>query len=119
MHIPILGVGATALRDYGEVIHTVSGSCLGVIFRKCPLRPKPLSYRASRNILLHACREAGLPAASSAELRAAYAYGLKSLGCSDHEVTAALGIARVRSIDRLLSRHAALNAQRRVRERLC
>ena len=63
-----------------------------------------------------ACRGAGLPAAESAELRAGCAHWLRSLGLSEHEVAAVLGLARVRSVDRLLRRHAALDAQRRVRE---
>ena len=79
---------------------------------------KPLSYRGVRKILVAACRRAGLPPASSAELRAGFAHWLRSQGLSDHEVSVVLGVARVRTVDRLLKRHVALDAQRRVREQL-
>jgi hypothetical protein len=46
----------------------------------------------------------------------ARAHWLRSQELSDHEVAAVLGLARVRSIDRLLQHHAALDAQRVVRE---
>jgi integrase len=116
LDLPILGAGVEALRCHAEVVWAASGSCAGVIFRKRPRQSNPLSYRASRAILMEACRKAGLPPVESAALRAAYAYWLRSRGLSDHEVAAALGIARVRSLDQLLARHAALNAQRTVRE---
>jgi predicted transcriptional regulator len=54
----------------------------------------------------------------STALRAACANWLRGLGLSDHEVAAILGLARVRSVDRLLQHHAALDAQRAVREML-
>ena len=57
-----------------------------------------------------------LPPIESVDLRAACAHWLRSQGLSDHEVAAVLGLARVRSVDRLLRRHAALDAQRAVRE---
>ncbi|MDP9364898.1 MAG: hypothetical protein M3Q10_11865, partial [Chloroflexota bacterium] len=69
-------------------------------------------------VLVTACRRAGLPAAEASEVRAGCAHWLRAQGLSEHEVAAALGLARVRSVDRLLARHAALDAQRRVRERL-
>ena len=79
---------------------------------------RPLSYRAARDVLQDACRRAGLPPVESTSLRAACAHWLRSQGLSDHEVAAVLGLARVRSVDRLLRHHAALDAQRTVRERL-
>jgi integrase len=77
---------------------------------------RPLSYRAARDVLQAACRRAGLPPVESTALRSACAHWLRSQGLSDHEVAAVLGLARVRSVDRLLQRHAALDAQRVVRE---
>jgi integrase len=59
---------------------------------------------------------AGLPAVESSALRAACAHWLRSQGLSDHEVAPVLGLARVRSVDHLLRRHAALDAQRAVKE---
>jgi hypothetical protein len=44
------------------------------------------------------------------------AHWLRGQGLSDHEVAQVLGLARVRSVDRLLQRHTALDAQRVVRE---
>lgn len=49
--------------------------------------------------------------------RAARAHRLRSQGLSDYEVAAALGLARVRSVDRLLERHIALDAQCMVKEK--
>jgi hypothetical protein len=77
-----------------------------------------MSYRTARAIVARACRRASLPAIGSVELRAAYAAWLKMQGLSDHEVAYVLGLARVRSVDNLLRRHAALSAQRAVRERI-
>jgi hypothetical protein len=54
---------------------------------------------------------------SEQPLRAACAHWLRSQGLSDHEVAPVLGLAQVRSVDRLLRHHAALDAQRRVKER--
>jgi integrase len=79
---------------------------------------RPLSYRAARDVLQQACRRAGLPGVEAASLRAACAHWLRSQALSDHEVAAVLGLARVRSVDRLLRHHAALDAQRTVRERI-
>ena len=90
----------------------------GPVFHACGSPDRPLSYRAARNVLVEACRRAGLPAVSSAELRAACAYWLRSQGLSEHEVMMTLGLTRVRSVDRMLRRHQALDAQRRVREQL-
>jgi hypothetical protein len=77
-----------------------------------------LSYRTARDVLRAACRRAGLPAVETVELRAACAHWLRTQGLSSHEVAAVLGVARVRTVDRLLQRHAALDAQRCVREML-
>jgi integrase len=77
---------------------------------------RPISYRTTRYILTHACREAGVPAVEASDLRAAFAFGLKLQGMSDHQVAAMLGLAQVRSVDRLLKGHRALQAQHAVRE---
>jgi len=88
----------------------------GWIFRRSAESPHPLGYRAARNIVTCACRRAGLPAVEAVDLRAAYAHWLRTHGFSDHEVATIQGIRRVRTIDRLLKRHMALDAQRRMRE---
>ena len=79
---------------------------------------RSLSYRAARDVLRDACHRAGLPPVESIAMRAACAHWLRTQGLSDHEVAAVMGLARVRSVDRLLQRHAALDAQRTVREML-
>ncbi len=76
----------------------------------------PLSYRAARDVLTDACRRAGLPPATAAELRAGCAWWLRAQGLAEHEAMGVLGLARVRSVDRLLAPHRALAAQRRARE---
>lgn len=93
-------------------------SLTGPVF--CPYggSRQTLSYRSARDILKSACRRAGFPAVEAVDLRAAYAHWLRAQGLSDHEVASVLGLERVRSVDRLLNRHHALDAQRRVRERL-
>jgi integrase len=88
----------------------------GYVFRARGAPGRPLSYRAARTVLERACRRAGLPAVESVALRAAFAHWLRSQGLSDHEAAAVLGLARVKSVDRLLRHHAALDAQRTVRE---
>ena len=92
------------------------GDPSGHVFRTSRAPNRPLGYRAARNVLVDACRRAGLPPAESSELRAGCAHWLRAQGLSEHEVASVLGLARVRSVDRLLVRHAALDAQRRVRE---
>ncbi len=74
--------------------------------------------RAVAEITHRACAGAGFRLATAADLRAAFAYWLRLHGLSDHEAAAVLGLKQVRSLDRLLERHVALDAQRRVRELL-
>jgi integrase len=105
----------------GALVETVTGpieSLSGPVFCARGASGRGLSYRAARDILQSACRRAGLPSMESTALRAACAYWLRGLGLSDHEVAAILGLARVRSVDRLLQHHTALDAQRIVREML-
>lgn len=75
-----------------------------------------ISYRAARYVVTRACREAGVPVVEASDLRAAFAFSLTLQGLSDHQVAAVLGLARVRSLDRLLKGHRALQAQRVARE---
>jgi integrase len=93
-----------------------SESLSGPIFRSRGTSDTPLSYRAARDVLQDACRRAGLPIVESTALRSACAHWLRSQGLSDHEVANVLGLARVRSVDRLLQRNVTLDAQRTVRE---
>lgn len=86
------------------------------LFRRGESAERPLTTRAVRTIVQGACARAGYPLASAADLRAAFAYWLRLRGLSDHEAAAVLGLHQVRTLDRLLARHAALDAQRMVRE---
>jgi integrase len=104
-------IGALAVAS-GGTIETLSGP----VFCARAAPGRPLSYRAGRDVLRDACRRAGLPSIDSTSLRAACAHWLRRQGMSDHEVADVLGLVRVRSVDRLLQRHAALDAQRAVRE---
>jgi hypothetical protein len=79
-------------------------------------RTATLPGRAARDVLQDSCRRAGLPTIESIALRAACAHWLRTQGLSDHEVANTLGLARVRSVDRLLQRHVTLDAQRTVGE---
>ena len=93
-----------------------SESSSGSVFRTSRTLDRSLSYRAARDVLQNACRRAGLPVVESTALRSACAHWLGSQGLSAHEVAHVLGLARVRSVDRLLQGHAALDAQRTIRE---
>jgi integrase len=104
-----------------DLVHGDGGtieSATGPVMRVRGIQGRSLSYRAARDVLRDACVRAGLPPIDSAALRAACAHWLRTQGLSDHEVATVLGLERVRSIDRLLHGHAALTAQRAVRERL-
>lgn len=108
-----IGAAMEALRTEHERTGVAAS---GPVFRASGRSDRPLSYRGARKVLVTACSRAGLPAVGSAELRAGCAHWLRSQGLSEHEVAVVLGLARVRSVDRLLSRHSALDAQRRLRE---
>lgn len=88
---------------------------VGPVFRARGLETNPLSYRAARDVIERACRNAGIKLVDSVSLRAGCAYWLRGQGLSDAEIAAVMGLARVRSVDRLLQGHAALEAQRTVR----
>jgi integrase len=118
LRLPLLGPCGRALGELQSHMTVAGIPPSGPVFRASGPSGRPLSYRGARKVLVQACMRAGLPPASSAELRAGCAHWLRSQGLSEHEVTVVLGLARVRTVDRLLSRHAALDAQRRVREQL-
>ncbi len=118
LRLPLPGPSADALEALRESVDRAGEEPSGHLFRTSRRPDRPLGYRAARNVLVEACRRAGLPPAESSELRAGCAHWLRAQGLSEHEVASVLGLARVRSVDRLLARHAALDAQRRVRDQL-
>lgn len=114
--LPILNPAIDALETLALERSGWIGLLTGTVFCAGYRLDRPLSYRAARDTVRLACRHAKIPIVEAAELRAAFAYWLKSQGLSDHEVAIVLGLRMVRSVDRLLTRHRQLNAQRRVRE---
>jgi integrase len=112
------GPAADPLQDMARAVGGTVESLNGPVFCAREVPSRPLSYRAIRDVLQDAFHRTGLPHIDAAGLRAACAYWLRTQGLSDHEIAAVLGLARVRSIDRLLRNHAALDAQRTVREHL-
>jgi hypothetical protein len=90
----------------------------GHVFRARGSVGHSLSYRAARTVLQRACQRSGLPSVDSVTLQAACAHWLRTQGLSDHDTAAVLGLAKVKSVDRLLRHHAALDAQRTVGETL-
>jgi integrase len=113
--LPIPVPAAGPLHAWEQVCRVSSGCLSGPIFVRTRRTGKPLSYRAARDIVRTACRQAGLPELESHALRCAAAYWLRTQGLSDHQIAQALGIARVRTIDRMLKPHADLDAQREAR----
>ena len=88
----------------------------GYVFIRNGCSLRPLTTKAVRNIVREACVRVGLPPVTIADLRSTFAYYLRSRGSSDHEVASALGVRKVRTIDRRLEGHLQLTAQRRVHE---
>jgi integrase len=117
-HVLLLlpGPASDAVEALANVIGGPAASLTGPVLCARGTSGRPLSYRAARDVLQDASRRAGLPLVEASTLRAACAHWLRSQGLSDHEVATVLGLARVRSVDRLLRHHAALDAQRTVRE---
>lgn len=107
---------ADSIHDLARTVGGTVESLTGPVFCARDIPNRPLSYRAIRDVLQDVFHRTGLPHIDAAGLRAACAYGLRAQGLSDHEIAAVLGLARVRSIDRLLRNHASLDAQRTVRE---
>jgi integrase len=99
-----------------EAQASVSASTEQYVFRSRMSGEQALTNRTAREIVRRACKRAGFPLATATDLRAAFACWLRARGLSDHETATVLGLHQVRSLDRLLSRHRALDAQRRVRE---
>jgi len=118
LRLLLLGRIPDAIEALAGASDSTIESMSGTIFFGRGEPDHPLSYRAARDVLRDACHRAGLPSIESTSLRSACAHWLRSQGLSDHEVAEVLGLTRVRSVDRLLQRHAALAAQRRVREML-
>lgn len=116
LRLPIPKQAASTLAELASKSGKALITMAGPVFRPRARSSARLSYRAAREIVRKACNRAGLPAVEAPELRAAYARWLGSIGMSDHEIAAILGLERVRSVDRLLARHRALDAQRQVRE---
>lgn len=115
LQLPVPGPAAGELEALAGVAGDGGDPLAGPVFR-ARASGRSLGYRAARDVLRAACRRSGIPPIETADLRAAFAHWLLAQGLSDHEVAAVLGVARVRSVDRLLRRHRALDAQRRVRE---
>ncbi|MBA2453877.1 MAG: site-specific integrase [Chloroflexia bacterium] len=114
--LPLPRHSATALVQLADSLDAQIGDLHGPIFKRSASVDQPLSYRAIRDVVGRACDQSGLPIVEAVDLRAAFAHWLGSQGLSDHEVASVLGVQRVRTVDRLLRRHRALDAQRRVRE---
>jgi len=113
--LPVLGPAREAVQILAWTTGGPIGSLSGQVFRTGRASTRAMSYRTARDVVTAACRKAGLPTMQACELRSACAYWLHVQGLSAHEVAAVLGVARVRTVDRLLERHLALDAQRRVR----
>ncbi len=75
-------------------------------------RGETLTDRQVRRIVLAACSAAGFPHAARSTLMSASAAYLSAAGLRDHDVAFALGIADMRTINRLLKPHRKLAAQR-------
>ena len=118
LRLPLLGPTEGAFAALQGAFVVAGKALSGHVFRTGRWSDRRLSYRAARDVVAAACRRAGFPSVASVELRAGCAHWLRTRGLSEHEVAAVLGLVRVRSVDRLLARHAALDAQRRVREHL-
>lgn len=116
VRIPVPPIAAHALAGVAASLESNLGHLSGPVFRARGRGGRALGYRTVRSIVSEACSRAGYPGTEAADLRSAFAASLKAKGLSDHEVAEVLGLARVRSVDRLLRRHRELQAQRRVRE---
>ena len=75
-------------------------------------RGETLTDRQVRRIVLAACSAAGFPHAARSTLMSASAAYLSAAWLRDHDVAFALGIADMRTINRLLKPHHKLAAQR-------
>ncbi len=114
--IPVPSIATLTLAALADSLTSEPARLSGPVFRARSQTGRPLGYRTIRAVVCEACRRAGFPGTEAADLRSAFGWWLKAKGLSDHEVAEVLGLARVRSVDRLLRRHMELQAQRRVRE---
>jgi len=104
-----------ALSGAADVTRSVGPSPVAM-FHRTASSPRALTERAVHAVVRRSVAAAGLPPVGAAGLRAAFAHWLRCGGLSDHEVRDVLGLVRVRTVDQLLRPHAALDAQRSVRE---
>ena len=118
LRLLVPGPAAAAIRALAEHTGEEMAALSGPLLQSRRRTACHLSYRSARAIVVGACRRAGYPAAEAVELRSAFASWLRAQGLSEHETGEVLGLARVRSVDCLLRRHAELAAQRTVRERI-
>jgi integrase len=116
LRLLLVGPAREAVEAWAAACGGTLGALAGPVLPARGRPDAPLSYRAARDVLTDACARAGLPPATAAELRAGCAWWLRAQGLAEHEAMAVLGLARVRSVDRLLAPHLALTAQRRARE---
>ncbi len=116
--LPLVEPALVPLRGHAAARGGTLETLQGAVFRTGRPAGRALSYRAAHDIVRDACMAAGLPPVDQVDLRAACAHWLRSQGLSDHEVASVLGLTRVRSVDRLLARHRAIEAQRSVRPAL-
>ncbi len=116
VRIPVPAIATRNLAALALSLESELDRLSGPVFRARSRTGRPLGYRTIRAVVCDACRQAGFPGTEAADLRSAFGWWLKAKGLSDHEVAEVLGLARVRSVDRLLRRHMELQAQRRVRE---
>lgn len=110
--IPLSPAAAEPLRAWASYCRKHGSKLLGPVFNSPRNAGAALSERASREIVRAACFRAGFPAVESVSLRSACAYWLSSQQLQPHQIAQIMGIARVQTIDRLLKRHMALDAQR-------
>lgn len=73
-----------------------------------------LSTRQIRKLLLAACTGVGFPHADRTTILSALAAYLHAQGLTDHEIAIAIGKQDLRTVDRLLAPHTALEGQRKV-----
>jgi len=116
VNLPLPGPAAEAVESLAAMRGSSIESLTGPVLCARGAAVDQFSYRAARDVLQRACCQAGLPSMTSSSLRSACAHWLRTQGLADHEIAAVLGLARVRSVDRLLRHHTALDAQRIVRE---
>ena len=108
--LPVVGVAAPLLARLR--LEAVAGAAGRFVFLK-EHQAAPLTERQIRRIVQHAGAEAGFPRAHRTDLLSACAAWLQAQPhLSDREVARVLGLSDLRSVDRLLRRHKAIEWQR-------